>query len=324
MLQTNTGTYVGVCFFTAVIVVSGVYWDLTETTRSNIVYRGVYDALDIKMIWKLCIITQSLTSQVKNSVTKICLIFGILKGYNLDMTDQVFASLMKSFAVQKCKAGKVIIKRGAKLKHAFLVVEGTVRVESLDRKSVTRRLTSAQKGDFFPTGWLSMEEGGTTSKVIIAEYDYIAHTDVVYLKLEKEAFVMYLKKHPTYTIELLRLADLRINYAKHRIEALVQERAIDKILHLLKYLVDRASEPTSDKSTVKITTKMTQQEIGESLGISRETTSITFRHLTEAGIIVQKGGKFLFIDPLRLVNKLKECETKDCDKMIKTEKDEVL
>jgi DNA-binding transcriptional regulator YhcF (GntR family) len=51
---------------------------------------------------------------------------------------------------------------------------------------------------------------------------------------------------------------------------------------------------------------MTQQEIGESLGISRETTSITFRHLTEAGIIVQKGGKFIFIDKQKLNSKLSE------------------
>lgn len=223
------------------------------------------------------------------------------------MTQQLFAAMMKAFPVQKAKAEKVILKSGSKVKHAFLVIDGVIRVESKDRFGVGRRLISAQTGDLFPSGWLTFDND---NKGIIAEYDYIAHTDVVYLKLDKLEFEQYLKKHPSQAIDLLRYFDMRINFAKHRMDALIQERAVDKILHLLRYLAERFSIPMEQKNIVKITSRMTQQEIGESLGISRETTSITFRHLTEAGIIVQKGGKFIFLDKQKLNSRLIEKEAK--------------
>lgn len=92
------------------------------------------------------------------------------------MTQQLFSAMMKTFPVQKAKAEKVILKNGTKTKHAYLVVEGIVRVESKDRFGVGRRLISAQTGDIFPSGWLSFDNG---EKGTVAEYDYIAHTDVV-------------------------------------------------------------------------------------------------------------------------------------------------
>jgi CRP-like cAMP-binding protein len=82
-----------------------------------------------------------------------------------------------------------------------------------------------------------------------------------------------------------------MHYAKRRIESLVQERAEDKFIIFLKYMIDRSSKPTTQKDIVELIHTMTQKEIADALGISRETVSSLFSHFSKEGILLkQKGG----------------------------------
>ncbi len=194
------------------------------------------------------------------------------------MNKTALTLIKKNFHSLEFKAGERIFAKGDIARKAYMVLGGMVSIVAFDHKGKRRRLFSAQKGDIFPTGWL--EKGS-----IRAEYDYEAFGDAVCAVIEKKAFDGFAKKHPEAILDILIACDNRLSFAKHRIETLVQERAENKILYLFRYMAERASLSKIEGEYVRVKNSLTQQEIGESLGLSRESASISFRKMYKNGLL---------------------------------------
>lgn len=192
--------------------------------------------------------------------------------------------------------GECVLKKDETTKRVYIVLHGMVTTEAVDKVGKRRSLFSARSGDLVPTGWV----GRSTIKV---EYDNVAFTGVECVSFTAESFKQMSQKHPDVMFALLQGSDQRIHFAKRRIEMLVQERAEDKVLHLLNYLVKRQGESV-DNAHVRVKTGSTQKEIAESLGISRESLSICLRNMLKSGLLKATEGDHLIIHKKKLANSL--------------------
>lgn len=204
------------------------------------------------------------------------------------MDKEALSLIKKNFDTLEFEAGERIFAKGDIARKAYVVLGGVVSIVACDHKGKRRRLFSAQTGDIFPTGWLA-------KGIVRAEYDYEAFGDSVCAVIEKKAFNAFAKKHPEAILDILIACDNRLSFAKHRIETLVQERAESKILYLLRYMSERKSISQDEGEYMRVKNSLTQQEIGESLGLSRESTSISFRKMYKNGLLKRSEDGHLLI-----------------------------
>jgi len=201
---------------------------------------------------------------------------------------------LKLMPRQEFKTCEIIFAKGQRAQELYVPVRGTIKVYDCDKNGIERRILSVQKFEPFPSGWMA-EPGRAIS------YTYEAYTKVKCAVINAAAMKDLIDNHPKALVELLAYTDRRVEYAKQRIEMLVQGKAEDKVLHFLKYVYFRASKPTNQHGKVLLTSKMTQKEIGESLGLTRETTSRILRDFASQGIISMGAGQKIIISEAKLL-----------------------
>lgn len=192
--------------------------------------------------------------------------------------------LLRKFPKVKFKKGDIILHSGQISGRGYVVTSGIVKVYSFDPDRIERRIISTQAYELMPSGWLSNQKE-------VLRYNYAAYTDVTCAVISETDFNKAALDNPKALYSLLKIQDERVQYAKYRIETLVQSRAEDKILFLFYYMAHRVADDANMPGRINITALLSKQEIGDSLGLSRETTTKALATLTQRGILGADGYK---------------------------------
>lgn len=203
--------------------------------------------------------------------------------------------ILKRLPTKGFKEGQVIFKPGEIPKNGFIPISGVIATYSYDQQGIERRIISAKEYELIPNNWL-------ISPSEPLEYYYRAYTDVVCCVIDRIKFPQLLKENPEALYELLLVQDNRMQAAKHRIETLVQPKAIDKLLYMFRYMLERISLPTDNNRWVKTLFSLTQAEFADALGLTRETVAKELANLEDDGVIKSSGKGIYLINK----NKLKE------------------
>lgn len=118
-------------------------------------------------------------------------------------------------------------------------------------------------------------------------YYYEAVTDATIWTLDEARFSEGVKKDPTLYRDLLYEAGKRLESNIWRLENLSLQNSYQRVAHYLAYLA--RSTGVKKGSGLVITLPVTQQDIAESLSVTRETVSLAIRKLRKDGLITQKG-----------------------------------
>lgn len=206
--------------------------------------------------------------------------------------------IVKQLPTKSFKKGDIILTPGEVSKQGYIPIVGVIETYSIDHHGIERRIISAKDLELVPNKWL-------VSPGVPVDYYYRAYTDVVCGLADRRDFPKLLMDNPEALYELLLVQDNRMQAAKYRIETLIQPRAIDKLLYMFRYIVQRVSIPTDDKNWIQTIFPLTQAEFADALGITRETVAKDLSQLEKDGVIKSKSKGIYLINK----NKLKEKTT---------------
>lgn len=181
------------------------------------------------------------------------------------------------FPTRSYLKGEVILQEGEKPSVGYVVRQGAVKIYSIDNSGTERPVVFDIRNEMFPIGWIF-------GKIDHAAYFYEAFTDVTVCQVDREEFLAELKKDPILMFEVFNYYVRRHLDLQIRIEGLEQSRAQGKILYTLKFLCSRFGEPKTGQR-IEIHLPLTQQDIANFLGITRETAAIELKKLEKKGII---------------------------------------
>ena len=174
--------------------------------------------------------------------------------------------------------GEVIIQQGAVPSFGYVVRSGVVKVYSIDNSGTERPVVFDIHHEMFPIGWIF-------GRINEAAYFYEAFTDVTVSQIDRDELLTSMRKDPELMFELYQYYVQRHLDLQIRIEGLEQGRANAKILYTLKFLCSRFGE-TKSGQRVEIHLPLTQQDIANFLGITRETAAIELKKFEKQGILV--------------------------------------
>lgn len=198
--------------------------------------------------------------------------------------DLLSNSFFKEQNVLKIKKDKTILFMNEIPQKAYLIVSGTVRVYSVDKNANKRIISYIGKGDILPGAFVL-----GLSKVVL--YFYEAASDVECIEFGIKDIKKELLHNHDLSLAMLQSYALSYYSSLVRIESLAQNKAQDKILKLLRYLILKFGVETK-KGWMTIDIKLKQNDIAEMTGITRETIVVELATLKKQGIIDYKSFKY--------------------------------
>ncbi len=175
-----------------------------------------------------------------------------------------------------------------------IIKSGLVKTYNINRHGEERPVSFDAQNEIFPIGWVY-------GKIEKTQYFYEAFMDCEIIKMPRRDFLLYLKLHPRMGYEMYATLAARHVALQSRIYALEQSRASEKIVLTLLYLCERFAAPAAGRSSMQhLRLPLTQQELANYIGITRETTSTELKKLEKNKIIKHQNQQYdIDIEKLR-------------------------
>lgn len=193
---------------------------------------------------------------------------------------------LKRYPVHLYKKGEIIIMEDEVPTCARIIKSGIIKTYNINSHGEEHPVSYDSNGVTFPISWVL----DATNKT---EYFYEAFTHCEIFEVPKRDYLFYIKLHPKIGCEMYLTLAKRLTSLQDRIYALEQSKASEKIILTLLHLGERFALPASNKSKLTIIhLPITQQELANYIGITRETTSTELKKLERMKVIKHKNKQY--------------------------------
>jgi CRP/FNR family cyclic AMP-dependent transcriptional regulator len=172
--------------------------------------------------------------------------------------------------IKSYKRHRTILYQGEIPKNVYIIKKGFVRVYNILSNGEERTVSLLSEGDIVATNWVF---GNSRA----ALYYYDAFSDVIVAVLTKEAFGRQLK-NPDFNRSIMESLARRAAANTMHTNALLQTYASQKIAHGLQFLV-LSSGRKLPNGKYKIGIRLTQQDLADLVGVTRETAALELNKL---------------------------------------------
>lgn len=177
------------------------------------------------------------------------------------------------------------MQQDAALTHAYVIKQGIVKTYNLTSRGEEKPISYSVKNEIFPMGWVF-------GKLQRAQYYHQAFSDCELYCVPPKEYLRYIKDNSEVMFKALSDSVGNLLNYQMRINALGQSNARSKALHTMHYLslcFGRDVRPY----VVEIPLPLTQQDLANFMGLTRETTSAALHTLSEQKIISYKRKKYV-------------------------------
>lgn len=186
-------------------------------------------------------------------------------------------SFLKHYRIKKFSKGEIILCEDEIPASSFVVKSGVIKTYNLTSQGQEKPISFDINGDIFPLGWVF-------GKIAKTQYFYEAFSDSELYCVPRDEFIEFLKSQPGLLYEFVDSSVKRHVQEQMRINSLEQSKAHDKVLYTIYYLCLRFGKELKT-NTVKIQLPLTQQDLANFMGLTRETTGIELKKLERAGVL---------------------------------------
>jgi CRP-like cAMP-binding protein len=214
-------------------------------------------------------------------------LFSVLRGE--DMRD-----LADKFHVVRYRKGEVIFREGEPAERLFLIADGRVKLTIASPNGQELLIAVLGRGQIF--GELAIVDRG------LREMDARAMEDAVLFQLASDQFWTVIEGRPALARRMLELMGRRLRRADQATQDLVFFDAPTRLARKLLDLAEEHGSPGEDGG-VRIDTKVTQEEIAQMVGVSRESANRLIASFAGRGWIDWNDGNPVILKPEQLMRR---------------------
>ena len=169
------------------------------------------------------------------------------------------------------KKGEILLVEGTTLDFLGIVNRGRLKAYTIGNQGKQQILYLFARGDFFGEHPLFAP--------LPIHYTLEAQEDTGICKIESKKFQPFLKSHPTLALDMIRELALRLDALEHNVVSMSSLPAEERLYELLKEFGRDYGTKMEEGTIMKL--PMTREEIGNRLGLTRETVSRRFAQLVQ-------------------------------------------
>lgn len=199
------------------------------------------------------------------------------------LDDECLRPLMRVSMLRSIPRNTVVLNAGDSTDNIYFVLSGALKVQVSDVDGREVILSKLGPGELF--GEMGVLDDHPRSATVLA----VEPSQVVVMG--KADFKQCLVDNPDVSLFIMRNLTKRLRMADRNIESLALLDVYGRVARLLL-----ESAETVDGRKV-VTHKLTKQDIGKMIGASREMVSRVMRDLATQGLIEERDGQLILLDP---------------------------
>ena len=194
---------------------------------------------------------------------------------------------------KRYRKNEVVFHEGDVGNGLFVVLKGQVRilVRSVEGKEVV--IAIRRTGDFF--GEMALLDDETRSATAVAS------EPSELLLIRRDDFNAFLKSHSELAIEMLAVLSRRLRATTQLVQSI---SFLDVRERLVRVLLDLTQAESGSTSNGEVLLRLTQGEVAEMVGATRESVNKWLRHYERLGVLRLSRGKVVVLQPERLAGEL--------------------
>lgn len=182
------------------------------------------------------------------------------------------------------KKKQPIFLPGDPSENLYLLKEGRVKITRIDESGKEFTLTLLEPGEIF--GELGLFDDAPR------ETTAVAMEDSVICMMKRQDFENYAANKPELTFKLSKIMGLRLRQIENRIQEMLFRDVPSRLARLILRLIDR--HPRETKRGIRLDIKLSQQELANLIGATREMTSSVLNSFKKEGWIAIES-KFIYL-----------------------------
>jgi CRP/FNR family transcriptional regulator len=209
-----------------------------------------------------------------------------LKQFNLldALSEDEMMSLNELVVDNDVKKKQPIYLAGAPDENLYFLKKGRVKISRIDESGKEFTLTLLEPGEIF--GELGLFDDSPRETMAVALEDSLV------CMMRRKDFEAYATNKPELAFKLNKLMGLRLRQIENQIAELLFRDVPSRLARLLLRLADQ--HPRQTKDGVGINIKLSQQELANLIGATREMTSTVLSSFRKEGLI-NLVSKYVFI-----------------------------
>lgn len=196
-----------------------------------------------------------------------------------------FQKFLSKYHVRRYQKGEIVMVQGEVPTCAYVIKRGVIKTYNLTSQGEEKPIGFDIKNEIFPIGWVF-------SKTSRAQFYYEAFTDCELYCVPAQDMIAYMMTDQEKLFEYFNYFVARYMNFQMRINALEQSKAAAKVLNTIHYLCLRYGEEMK-KDVVKIQLPLTQQDLANFMGLTRETTGIELKKLQRQGVLTYRKQNYI-------------------------------
>ncbi len=177
----------------------------------------------------------------------------------------------------------MVLRVGETRLGAFYVKSGYIKDLTVSSDGRNFNLFIFEPGDLFSYNWIYNKTPN--------EHTFKAMTDCTAYEKTREELLLFLEQNSDVQFMISQKIVKRMNGLIQRMEHMAFGTAPQKVSSILSLLGERFGKSTPKGIVIPIA--LTQQDVSELIGISRETTSIEIKKLLDSNVISRHSGHYI-------------------------------
>ncbi len=189
---------------------------------------------------------------------------------------------------KKAKKGEIIYFSSSDVPRIFLLKKGNIKIVAVDEQGNETIKDIIQKGDLF--GELTLESDRNSNEYAKALTDEVSICSFLLSDFEE-----LMLKNPNLALTYTKFVGLKMKRIKNNYSNLISKDAKTRLYSFIKEWAER--EGKFDGNKVVIENYLTQSDISQIIGTSRQTTTLLLNEMEEKQLIYY-GRKEILIDDI--------------------------
>lgn len=195
--------------------------------------------------------------------------------------------LCRYASLRKFKRGATVFAKGDPGDRLFAVASGSVKMSISSMEGRGAILNIIGKGEIF--GEIALLDGQSRTT------DAIAQTNCELVVIGRRDFLPFVQTQPRLAMKFIALLCTRLRWTSDQIEHIILQDLPGRLASALLNLADSQASGLAGRAIV-----VTQRELGEMVGMTRESINKQLREWTTRRWVRLEHGKILLLDPKAL------------------------
>lgn len=196
-----------------------------------------------------------------------------------------FDTFLSAYPLVTYEKGQVILLKDEVPKGVYIIASGLVKTYTINASGEERLISIDSKGEDIPVGF-------TAGLIVKSHYFYEAYRRCTIRVVPTEAYLRHLVENSDSLLRRhVRITKMLLS-SLSRIEALEQSSASDKVAYTLMYIADKIGGKFLSKKA-RFNLSITQQEVANALGVTRETAGIVLKKLETKKLLAHSRNSYV-------------------------------